>query len=372
MLPRPSGSSIASSMKICSIVGARPQFVKLAPLEKRFKKWCQHMVVHTGQHYDYEMSQVFFRGLKLSEPDYNLGVGSLSHGHQTGEMLKKCEEVLVFESPDLVLVYGDTNTTLAGALATSKLNMKLGHIEAGMRSYRKDTPEEINRLLTDHLSDLLFCPTGTSVSNLRREGREEGGHLVGDVMLEALEDNISIARSSSKISEELSLKPKGYLLLTVHRAENTDNAQNLASIVKAVSHLSQKVVFPMHPRVEKMLKQFDLYENLSSETHLILSPPLSYLDMLKLIENASAVLTDSGGLQKEACYLQTPCITLRNETEWVETVESGANVLVGTEVDRILGAVEDVENRGEIQWMRVNPDSPPSAKIWEIIAQNIA
>lgn len=371
-MSRPSGSSIASSMKVCSIVGARPQFVKLAPLEKRFKKCCQHMVVHTGQHYDYEMSQVFFKGLELPEPDYNLGVGSLSHGHQTGEMLQKCEEVLVFESPDLVLVYGDTNTTLAGALATSKLNLKLGHIEAGMRSYRKDTPEEINRLLTDHLSDLLFCPTGTSVSNLRREGIEEGVHLVGDVMLEALEENISIARSSSKISEELSLKPKGYLLLTVHRAETTDDFRNLSSVVEAVSKLRQKVVFPMHPRVEKMLKQFGLHENLSNQRHLILSPPLSYLDMLELTENASAVLTDSGGLQKEACYLQTPCITLRTETEWVETVEAGANVLVGTEVDGILEAVEKAQSSGNREWMRSNLDSPPSAKIWEIIAQNTA
>jgi UDP-N-acetylglucosamine 2-epimerase len=371
-LSRPSGSSIASSMKICSIVGARPQFVKLAPLERRFKNRCQHLVVHTGQHYDYEMSQLFFKGLHLLEPDYNLAVGSCSHGHQTGEMLKKCEEVLVFESPDLVLVYGDTNSTLAGALATSKLNLTLGHIEAGMRSYRKDTPEEINRLLTDHLSDLLFCPTETSVANLHREGIEKGVHLVGDVMLEILEETIKLARSRSGILEELGLEPNSYLLLTVHRAENTDNAQNLASIVKAVSQLSQKVVFPMHPRVEKMLKQFDLHENLSRETHLILTPPLSYLDMLELIENAGAVLTDSGGLQKEACYLQTSCITLRTETEWVETVESGANVLVGTEVDGILEAVEKAHSSGNREWMRSNLDSPPSAKIWEIIDQNIA
>jgi len=359
-------------MKIGSIVGARPQFVKLAPLQKRFEKFCQHIIVHTGQHYDYEMSEVFFRGLQLSEPDYNLEVGSLSHGHQIGEMLKRCEEVLVFESPDLVLVYGDTNTTLAGALAASKLNVKLGHIEAGMRSFRRDTPEEINRLVTDHLSDLLFCPTETSVSNLRREGIEEGVRLVGDVMLEALEENIGVARSRSRILDKLGLKPKDYFLSTVHRAENTDNGQDLASIVEAVSKLSRKVVFPMHPRVEKMLRRFGLYENLSGQTDLIVSPPLCYLDMLKLTENARAVLTDSGGLQKEACYLQTPCITLRNETEWVETVEAGANVLVGTEVDGILEAVEKVQSSGNCEWMRLNLDSPPSAKIWEIIAQNIA
>jgi UDP-N-acetylglucosamine 2-epimerase len=359
-------------MKICSIVGARPQFVKLAPLERRFEDHCQHLVVHTGQHYDYEMSQLFFKGLHLPEPDYNLAVGSCSHGHQTGEMLQKCEEVLVFESPDLVLVYGDTNSTLAGALATSKLNLKLGHIEAGMRSYRKDTPEEINRLLTDHLSDLLFCPTETSVGNLHREGIEKGVHLVGDVMLEALEEHISIARLSSKISEKLGLKPKDYLVLTVHRAENTDNAQNLASIVKAVSQLSQKVVFPMHPRTEKMLRQFGLDEKLSTQTHLILSPPISYPDMLVLTESARAVLTDSGGLQKEACYLQTPCITLRTETEWVETVEAGANVLVGTEVGGILEAVEKAGSSRNREWMRSNLDNPPSAKIWEIIAQNTA
>lgn len=359
-------------MRICSVVGARPQFVKLAPLEGRFKDRCQHIVVHTGQHYDYQMSQVFFTGLNLPEPDYNLAVGSSSHGHQTGEMLKMCEEVLLFEKPDLVLVYGDTNTTLAGALAASKLNLRLGHVEAGMRNYRKDTPEEINRLVADHLSDLLFCPTETSVANLHREGIEEGVHLVGDVMLEILEENIKLARSRSGILEELGLEPKSYLLLTVHRAENTDQVECLSSIVEAISGLRRKVVFPMHPRVEKRLHQFDLHESLSAQRHVILSPPLSYLDILRLTESASAVLTDSGGLQKEAWHLRTPCITLREETEWVETVESGANVLVGADADLIREEVEKLESRGDIKPGGMNLGEPPSQKIWEVIARNTA
>jgi len=264
------------------------------------------------------MNKVFFDELRIPEPDYHLGVGSGSHGYQTGEILKRTEEVLLKEAPDLVLVFGDTNSTLAGALAASKLHIKIGHIEAGLRSFDRRMPEETNRVLTDHCSDLLFCPTETAVENLKTEGIENGVYLTGDVMVDALQENIKIAEQKSKILDRLSLKPEAYYLATIHRPENTDDFEKLKSIVDAFCEI-KKLVFPCHPRTEKLLKQCGLWDMLTKKIKVI--KPVGYLDMLILEKNAKKILTDSGGIQKEAYILKVPCITLRENTEWVETIE---------------------------------------------------
>jgi len=326
-------------MKIVSIVGARPQFIKCAPVSCALQEVAQEVLVHTGQHYDDSMSGVFFRELGLPEPNYYLGVGSGSHGYQTGEMLKKVEEVIQNEKPDWVLVYGDTNSTLAGALAAAKLHIPVAHVEAGLRSHNRKMPEEINRLVTDHLSALLLCPTNTAVENLKQEGITKGVRLVGDVMYDALLDGVAIAEGASKILERLGVEPQRYLLATVHRAENTDEYHRLAGIVTALDELSRaghKVVFPVHPRTQKLLDahSFKLSDG------IIRIDPVSYLDMVRLESMARFILTDSGGIQKEAYWLQVPCLTLRDETEWEETVQSGWNSLVGTDPGRILRAAE--------------------------------
>ena len=331
-------------MKIASIVGARPNFIKCAPLSRELRKEFSEVIIHTGQHYDYEMNKVFFDELKIPEPDYHLGVGSGNHGEQTGEMLKRTEEVLIKEKPDLVLVFGDTNTTLAGALAAVKLHIKIGHIEAGLRSFDKRMPEEINRVLADLCSDLLFCPTETAVENLKREGIKKGVYLTGDVMVDALKENIKIAEKKSKILEELELTQKEYYLATLHRAENTDDFKKLKNIVDAFCEI-EDLVFPCHPRTEKCLKDFGLWNGLVKKVKVI--KPVGYLDMLILEKHAKKILTDSGGVQKEAYIFKVPCITLRENTEWVETIEDGWNVLVGADKERIVKRVNDFEPEGE-------------------------
>jgi UDP-N-acetylglucosamine 2-epimerase len=320
-------------MKIASIVGARPNFIKLAPVSKELRKQFKEIVIHTGQHYDYMMDKVFFDEMGIPEPDYHLGVGSGSHGYQMGEMLKRIEKVLMKEKPDLVMVFGDTNTTLAGALAACKLHIQIAHIEAGLRSFDRRMPEEINRILTDHCSDLLFCPTRTAVVNLKKEGITEGVYLTGDVMIDALKESIKIAERGSRIFDELCLKPKEYYLATLHRAENTDNLNNLRNIIAAFCAI-EDLVFPCHPRTEKMLLEFGLWEKLTKKVKAV--KPVGYLDMLMLEKNAKKILTDSGGVQKEAYIFKVPCITLRNSTEWVESVEDGWNVLTGSNRGKII------------------------------------
>ncbi|MEJ5239535.1 MAG: UDP-N-acetylglucosamine 2-epimerase (non-hydrolyzing) [Limisphaera sp.] len=348
------------SLKIVSIVGARPQFIKAWPVSRALRQAGHtEILVHTGQHYDDAMSRVFFEELGLPQPDVHLGIGSGSHGQQTGRMLAALEPVLLEHRPDWVLVYGDTNSTLAGALAAAKLHLPLAHVEAGLRSFNKRMPEEINRVLTDHCSDLLFCPTQTAVENLAREGITRGVHLVGDVMQEALLEAREIARTRSRILERLGLEPRSYLLVTVHRAENTDDPARLRGIWEALTDLARArpVVFPVHPRTRKALAGLGLSVDTLEETapvptdgalrvlrplpglDLRLLPPLGYLDMLRLEESAQVILTDSGGVQKEAWWLGVPCVTLRDETEWVETVTSGANLLAGTDAHRITNAV---------------------------------
>lgn len=322
-------------MKIVSVVGARPQFIKLAALSRKLRKKHRELILHTGQHYDDELSKVFFRQLKIPPPDFNLGVGSGSHGQQTGSMLEEIEYILLQQKPDLVIVYGDTNSTLAGALAAAKLKIPLAHVEAGLRSYRKNMPEEINRVVSDHLSDFLLCPTKTAVENLKREGITKGVYLVGDVMYDSVLQNLKIARKISSVMKDLALRTKDFYLVTIHRAENTDDQKNLKKIVDILLYIKGKVIFPAHPRVRKFLKKYDLLKRLRSKKDLALIDAVSYWDMLILQQNAKIILTDSGGVQKEAFFLKTPCITLREETEWVETVREGRNKVTGLNLNKI-------------------------------------
>lgn len=353
-------------MKIATIVGARPQFIKLAPVSRELRKDFDEVLIHTGQHYDYEMNRIFFEQLDIPEPDYYLGVGSGSHGYQTGEMLKKIEKVLMKENPRLVLVYGDTNSTLAGALAAVKLHIKVAHVEAGLRSFDKQMPEEINRILTDHVSDYLFAPTETAVKHLYNEGITENVYLTGDVMYDALLHNIQIARKESDILDRLHLKSKEYLLATVHRVENTDNKDNLTSIAEAFMESNELIVFPVHPRTLKYLDEYKLLDRINAASNIILLPPVGYLDMLVLEENAKKILTDSGGVQKEAYFLRIPCITLRERTEWIETVKDGWNLLVGADKHKILNAIFEFTPSGETYTYRFG-DGNASKKIVDIL-----
>lgn len=323
-------------MKIISVVGARPQFVKLSALSRELRKNHTEIILHTGQHYDDELSRVFFSQLSIPRPDYNLGIGSADHGEQTGRMLTGIEQVLLFEKPDLVIVYGDTNSTLAGAMAAAKQQIPVAHVEAGLRSFVRSMPEEINRVLSDHVSSLLFCPTPTAVRNLKKEGISRGVHLVGDVMYDSFRSNLTLAETKSTTMRKLSLKRKDFYLVTLHRAENTDVEENLKKLVSTLLSLKLKVVFPVHPRTRKRLSRLGLLTSLLSAENLAILEPVSYLDMLILEKNARFILTDSGGVQKEAFYLKTPCLTLRNETEWVETLKSGSNRLVGLDMDKII------------------------------------
>lgn len=349
-------------MKVVSVVGARPQFIKAAPLSRELREAHQEVLVHTGQHYDPSLSAVFFEELDIPRPDYNLGVGSASHGRQTGEMLARVEEVLIQEDPDWVLVYGDTNSTLAGALAAVKLHIPVAHVEAGLRSFNRRMPEEINRVLTDHISTLLFCPTETAVRNLAQEGLTEGVHDVGDVMYDAALYNSQLAEKKSRILGAFGLEPKGYLLATVHRPGNTDQPQNLRSIGAALSSLEATVLLPLHPRTRKALEG----SGLAFGDNVKVVEPVGYLDMLILEKNARLILTDSGGVQKEAYFFAVPCVTLRQETEWVETVEAGWNVLVGADRRKIVEAVRSFHPRGE----RANlfGDGQASVKVVEILS----
>lgn len=327
-------------MKVASILGVRPQFVKASAVSRELRKKHEEILIHTGQHYDYQMNKVFFEQLNIPKPDYHLDIGSGTHGYQTGEMLKKIEEVLLKEKPDIVLTYGDTNSTLAGALAASKLQIKTAHVESGLRSFDRSMPEEVNRILTDHCSDILFCPTQNAVDNLRNEGITENVHITGDVMVDSLLYNREIAENKSTILNDLGLKSKKYLVATIHRASNTDNERNLKNIVDAFSELNETIIFPLHPRTEKFLKNYGLYDRLKSS--VILTQPLGFLEFIKLTNHAKMMLTDSGGVQKETYVLKVPCITLRENTEWVETVYDGWNVLVGTDKEKIVRMVKEL------------------------------
>lgn len=327
-------------MRVLSVVGARPQFIKAAMLSRALRaRGVKEVLVHTGQHYDDNMSRVFFDELEIPDPDYNLGIGSASHGAQTGRMLEAIEGVLLREKPDWVLVYGDTNSTLAGALAAAKLRVPVAHVEAGLRSHNRRMPEEVNRVLTDHASDLLFAPTPAAVANLTREGiPAEYIELVGDVMYDAALFYAAKAERQSRVLARFKLGSKGYILATVHRAENTDNPRRLAIIVEGLARVAAEfpVVWPLHPRTRRALERFGLLEKAHAGLHLI--PPVGYLDMVMLEKNAALIATDSGGIQKEAFFHRVPCVTLREETEWVELLELGWNRLVPPVHARTLAA----------------------------------
>ncbi|MGZ5066525.1 MAG: non-hydrolyzing UDP-N-acetylglucosamine 2-epimerase [Usitatibacter sp.] len=338
-------------MKVVTIVGARPQFIKAAAFSRAVARLNEggarrldEVIVHTGQHYDANMSDVFFEELGIPRPAHHLDIGSAPHGKQTGRMLEEIEKVLELEKPDAVLVYGDTNSTLAGALAAAKMHIPIAHVEAGLRSFNRRMPEEVNRVVADHLSQLLFCPTGTAVENLAREGVTEGVHNVGDVMFDIMLHYRKQVEAAPRALRALGLEPGGYVLATVHRAENTDSEENLRGIFAAFDRIQARypVIVALHPRTRKLI-----------ETHAIpvaarvrLLEPVSYLEMIELEAGARAILTDSGGVQKEAYFVDTPCLTLREETEWVETVAAGRNRLCGASTERIVAGFEHLEARG--------------------------
>jgi UDP-N-acetylglucosamine 2-epimerase (non-hydrolysing)/UDP-GlcNAc3NAcA epimerase len=332
-------------IRITTVIGNRPQFIKAAAVSRRVRQHHSETLIHTGQHYDDEMSRVFFDELGIPAPEIQLGLGTGSNTLQTARMLSALEPVLAEQRPDLVLVYGDTNSTLAGALAGAQAHLPVAHVEAGMRSFDRAMPEELNRVLTDHASEVLFCSTTTAVENLEKESVAGAVHLVGDVMADVSLAFAPIAAERSRALAELGLERGGYLLVTAHRAGNVDDRARLERLVTLIERLPREVVLPLHPRTAKRLDDSGLRERLAGAATLV--PPLGYLDFLELTRNARAVLTDSGGVQKEAYLLRTPCVTLRDTTEWVETVTAGWNVLVDLDADAALEALERPAPGGE-------------------------
>ena len=331
-------------IKIITIIGARPQFIKAAVVSRilRNSEKIHEKIIHTGQHYDKNMSEVFFDEMQIPKPDYNLEINGLSHGAMTGQMLEKIEKILLTESPDYVLVYGDTNTTLAGALAAKKLHIKIAHIESGLRSFNMQMPEEINRVLTDRISDILFCPTSTAIKNLDNEGFQNiSARIVetGDVMYDAALYYAQLSDTNSSIINQLNLK--NFVLATIHRAENTDNDEKITSIINALNFISEKneIVMPLHPRTQQVLKRLHLKINFK------IIEPIGYLDMIALLKNCSIVMTDSGGLQKESYFFKKNCVILREETEWLELVENGYAVCAGANENDIIASFETLLKR---------------------------
>jgi len=325
-------------LKILTIIGARPQFVKAAVVSQAIREaGHDEVLVNTGQHYDANMAKVFFDEMGIPKPQYDLGVGSGTHAQQTAGTLVGIEEVLLKEKPDWIILFGDTNATIAGALAASKLHIRIAHVEAGLRSYNRDMPEEINRIVTDVLSDLRFVPTQVAVDNLKKEGLSKGNHIVGDVMVDALMKYTPIGEKRSGILETYGLTPQSFALVTIHRPSNADNDSRFRRILEILNSLHLQVVFPVHPRGRERVDRL-----LSTQDHSILTiEPVGYLDMMVLEKQSHTIITDSGGIQKEAYLHKTPCLTVRNETEWVETVEDGWNILVGESIDRIPALIRE-------------------------------
>jgi len=341
-------------MHIVTVVGARPQFVKAAPVSRALAaRGVRETLVHTGQHYDPRLSDVFFEQLELRRPGHHLGIGSHPHGAQTGRMLEAIEALLLPDRPEWLLVYGDTNSTLAGALAAAKLAIPVAHVEAGLRSFNRAMPEEINRVLTDHLSRLLLCPTEAAVANLAAEGIASGVHRVGDVMYDSVLHNARLAEQKANPLEALDITPRNYYLATVHRPRNTDDPQRLATLMGLLADMDAPVVIPLHPRTAHALEAAGLPANHGARRA---TDPAAYLDMLLLERDARAIITDSGGVQKEACFFSVPCVTLRAETEWVETVEAGWNILVDANPERFASAIAAIAS-----WDGDGPPFPAAA-----------
>ena len=331
-------------MKLITIIGARPQFIKAAAVSREIAKHSEikEIIVHTGQHFDANMSEIFFEQMHIPKPDYNLEINSLSHGAMTGRMIEKIEEVLLDEKPDWILIYGDTNSTIAGSLAAKKLHIKVAHVEAGLRSFNRNMPEEINRILTDKISDILFCPTDTAVQNLQNEGIGKNSltQIVkcGDVMQDAAIFYTDLAQKP-----EIEV-PEEFILATIHRAENTDDPKRLTSIFNALNKISHKlpIILPLHPRTKKIISISKL---ITTNSQLIFIDPVGYLEMIYLLQNCSLVMTDSGGLQKEAFFFRKPCVTLRDETEWVELVENGFNEIFGANENKIISGYKKMSKK---------------------------
>jgi UDP-GlcNAc3NAcA epimerase len=354
-------------LKVLTVVGARPQFIKAAPVSRALgRAGHAEFLVHTGQHYDRRMSHVFFEEMGLTEPAVNLEVGSGSHGWQTGQMLMGLEMTIEQERPHVVLVYGDTNSTIAAALAACKLQIPIAHVEAGLRSFNRTMPEEHNRVLTDHCSDQLFCPTQTAVENLEREGLTKKVYLVGDTMFDAVLRFSEVAHERSSVLEQLNVAPKKYLLATLHRPYNTDTPGNVRAILRALAETNEAVVFPVHPRTRQKIAELD--DAVTTAANVMMIEPVGYLDMLMLEQHARIILTDSGGMQKEAYFFGVPCVTLRPETEWVETVAAGWNILAGAERERILRAVKEHAWPTEQRQPQLFGDGRAAEKIVEHLA----
>lgn len=325
-------------MKITSIIGARPQFIKHAPMSVELRKHNhKDIIIHTGQHYDYNMSGSFFKDLNLPKPDYNIGVGSGSHGYQTAEVIKRVEDILMEDRPDVVLVYGDTNSTLGGAIAATKLHIPTGHVESGLRSFDRTMPEEINRIVVDHISDMLFCPTVISFNNLVGEGiGYENLFLTGDIMVDTYNMYKDLVEKNKDFIDSFT-HGREYYVATIHRASNTDNKENLKNIIESLEESGKTIIFPVHPRTKLALFKSGAYH---IGSNIVYSEPLGYLEMMCLMKHATKILTDSGGMQKEAYILKVPCITLRENTEWLETLTDGHNILVGSNKHKILDAIQ--------------------------------
>lgn len=331
-------------MKILSVVGTRPQFIKLALLSKELRKHFKEVIVHTGQHYDFEMSNVFFDQLSIPEPNYNLEVKEEDEVVQISKMMTRLEEVMSKEKPDLVLLFGDTNSTLAAALTASRLNLRCAHVESGTRMFDKNIPEEINRIVADNVSDFLFCPSESAVKNLKNEGFTKGVYFTGDVMVDMLMHYSKTAGKKSDILAALKLKKKDYILATIHRQSNTNNRKNLSNIFQALIDSKEKIIVTLHPRTRKYLIKYGLFEEVKSKLTII--KPVKYIDMLMLEKNSNKIITDSGGIQKEAYIFKVPCITLDNSTGWPETADDGWNILVGRNKEKILDAIKNFVPRG--------------------------
>ncbi|AGB04686.1 UDP-N-acetylglucosamine 2-epimerase [Aciduliprofundum sp. MAR08-339] len=343
-------------MKIGIILGTRPEIIKMSPIIRELEKRnIEYSIIHTGQHYSYNMDRVFFEDLELPEPEYKLNVGEKyhTHGSQTGEMIKEIEKILVREDVNIVLVEGDTNSVLAGGISASKLHIPVGHVEAGLRSFDRRMPEEINRIIVDHLSDLLFAPTEVAKSNLIKEGIPDNRIFVtGNTIVDAVYQNLEIAKKRSNILNVLGLKEREYVIVTVHREENVDKKENLIKIVKILNEIHYPSIFPMHPRTKKRLEEYGLT---IKNPYLRVIEPLGYLDFLLLLSKAKIVLTDSGGIQEEANILHIPCLTLRDNTERPETVKVGSNIVVGREIYKILNIIIEIFNGEKYDYMRETP-----------------
>jgi len=357
-------------MKIAIILGTRPEIIKMSPVIRECEKRdIPYFILHTGQHYSYDMDKIFFEKLELPQPKYNLNVGSGTHAEQTGKIMIGVEKTLMKEGADVVLVQGDTNTVLAGALAATKLHIKVGHVEAGLRSYDRRMPEEINRILTDHVSDYLFAPTEKAKQNLLREGIDENKIFVtGNTIVDAVYQNLEIAKKKVNVLKDLGLKPKEYFLVTAHRQENVDAKERLKGILKGLELIYEEfsipIIFPMHPRTRKRIKEFGLTFN-----GVVVTNPVGFLEFLQLEANAKLVLTDSGGAQEESCILKVPCVTLRDNTERPETLEVGSNILAGTRPKRIVESVKTMLNK-ENKWENPFGDGKTGERIIKLIENN--